>query len=370
MSKEAPTRLVLDPNGDVVFRLQRMNTAGANSNAAEGTAVGSASSSTSCGSDGGGVVEVVVSTNILTLVSPVFKAMLAGPFRESIELAAAIRNGAANGPYTIDLPEDNADAMCLLMEAFHFRTTATTTNAPTPAMLETLAFLCDKYQCAKALNLTTAFWISAALQGLRGECLGTTPTGSSSATVKDGCLAKYMDGCWRLVVFAYVVDLPETFSQLCWEIIRHHVGPITDIPVTSRYSAKTGGSVQPVMVLNDHPLIRGCLASTCQSRHSHFEHPTCVAYFEWCTSVPRRPADENGAASPTGAKRAVPLALVLGAPHVVLPLRAEDAWLLREGVDRSRVAAADELRSTCNEPPDAVQPDTEVPRWRARQQLC
>ncbi|KXH54095.1 hypothetical protein CSAL01_08114 [Colletotrichum salicis] len=82
--------------------------------------------------------EVRVSSKVLMLNSPVFKAMLGGKFKESAELA---KSTGLSLPYSLDLPDDDAEAMSILSQILH---NAYVTERPKPIGLARLAFVSDK----------------------------------------------------------------------------------------------------------------------------------------------------------------------------------------------------------------------------------
>ncbi|KAB5576349.1 hypothetical protein GE09DRAFT_1095428, partial [Coniochaeta sp. 2T2.1] len=63
------------------------------------------------------IFNLLISSKVLSVASPVFKAMFYGRFREGIELA---ESRVASVVYAQELPEDSADAMinlCFLLHA-------------------------------------------------------------------------------------------------------------------------------------------------------------------------------------------------------------------------------------------------------------
>ncbi|KAK2030587.1 hypothetical protein LX32DRAFT_692319 [Colletotrichum zoysiae] len=161
--------------------------------------------------------ELQVSSKVLILASPVFKAMLDGNFMEATELA---RNTGFTNPYSIDLPDDDVEAMITLCQILHFYVV----KRPELSGLSKLAFISDKYECTQALNYCGRVWISDWLQEY------------------DRNVPPMVDFC-HLLVFSYVVDLPLEFSEISWRIFLHHEGPF--LPTSDQ-----------VKVLADHPLLR------------------------------------------------------------------------------------------------------------------
>ena len=89
-----------------------------------------------------------VSSKILTLASPVFKAMLSTRFAEGQSPASSTQ------PRTILLPEDNARIMLAVFQKLHFHTVSIE-DFDTPSTIAELALVCDEYDLAKALDSWT-----------------------------------------------------------------------------------------------------------------------------------------------------------------------------------------------------------------------
>ncbi|KAI9864473.1 MAG: hypothetical protein M1824_005177 [Vezdaea acicularis] len=93
-----------------------------------------------------------VSSKVLGLASPVFKAMFSPQFREGSELAAGIRK-------PIPLPDDDPDSMAIICGILHHKTD----GIPAHPSLETIgdvAVLCDKYKMCEATRGWTQAWLS------------------------------------------------------------------------------------------------------------------------------------------------------------------------------------------------------------------
>jgi hypothetical protein len=82
--------------------------------------------------------ELTVSSKVLSLASPVFKAMIGGRFKESIELA---EEKASSKAYALALPEDDTEATIILCRILHFNFYEVP-EKPTTVCLEKLAYLC------------------------------------------------------------------------------------------------------------------------------------------------------------------------------------------------------------------------------------
>jgi len=84
------------------------------------------------------------------------------------------------------------------------------------ACLTDLAVICDKYHCTSALAPWSAIWLQAEI---------------ASLAVKD------LD---RLLFAAYVLDSPDAFSRVSWEILFVQVGPFVNLPGLIDYELVTG----------------------------------------------------------------------------------------------------------------------------------
>ncbi len=112
---------IIDPEGDVVLVLDR--------------------------------TELQVSSKVLGLASPVFKAMFSPSFSEGKELQTT-------GTLRITLPEDNAGAMTTLCNILHHRPHGVAKEPSHQALVE-LAILCDKYACGEKLEPWSRTWLSS-----------------------------------------------------------------------------------------------------------------------------------------------------------------------------------------------------------------
>lgn len=173
--------------------------------------------------------EMRVSSKVLMLNSPVFKAMLSGNFKEGIELAA---NSGHSDPYSLEFPDDDVEAMTILCQILH---NVYVPERPKPLGLSKLAFVSDKYGCTKALKYCGTVWIRDWLQEF------------------DENVPPMSDFC-HLLVFSYVIHLPLEFSDVSWRMFLFHEGPFSS-------------ASDQVKMLADHPLLRHDLISksTCTS---------------------------------------------------------------------------------------------------------
>ncbi|KAI4237015.1 MAG: hypothetical protein LQ352_007964 [Teloschistes flavicans] len=113
-----------------------------------------------------------VSGKVLSISSPVFKALIRPHFQEGQALTATFLLGLpslqnhtsgswntsqATQPIKIPLPDDNVDAMTWLCHALHLRNFLN--QEPDIALLGQIAVLCKKYQCAQAIVPWTSVWL-------------------------------------------------------------------------------------------------------------------------------------------------------------------------------------------------------------------
>lgn len=108
-----------DPEGDVIFQL----------------------------SDGS---KLRVASKVLSLASPVWKAMFSSRFAEGNEILKGVLRG--DKLYTIKLPDDNPDGVKNTLTILHYRPDLAP-DEYTPSMLEEVAIVTDKYDCARSMKL-------------------------------------------------------------------------------------------------------------------------------------------------------------------------------------------------------------------------
>ncbi len=156
------TRIIIAKRGDVMLKLGRDD-------------------STGC--------KALVSSTLLSVISPVFQAMFQGPFSESRALSVS-------SPPTIPLKDDDQQAMLLICRIAHFQTSELP-NLLRPIVLADFAVACDKYQCADAVQAWSKVWIAKALAVLSSDDFD------------------------KILFVTYVLDLPEEFEQATLTLIRN-----------------------------------------------------------------------------------------------------------------------------------------------------
>ncbi|KAH8663685.1 hypothetical protein BGZ60DRAFT_411902 [Tricladium varicosporioides] len=210
-------RVVIDSEGDIVLQLHQDQP---NEAAADGKTVGEKLETR----------ELIVSSKVLSLASPVFRVMISGKFKEGVELA---EKTASLETYDLPLPEDDADATIVLCRVLHF-SIKDVPEKPTTVCLEKLAYLCDKYQCINAMKYCGGLWLRNWLLVCENEDL----------SIDDLC---------RLLIFAYVVDLPYEFLGISWKLFLSHKGPFL-------------GPFTQAVILVDHPLLHQNVAREMDSK--------------------------------------------------------------------------------------------------------
>ncbi len=135
-----------------------------------------------------------VSSKVLSLASPVFKAMFTSGFKESI-----ISTVTANNPSIISLPDDDPRAMMYLCQIIHLQQDKLV-EAISREMMESLGLLCDKYQCTSAVSNFAEWWLGKLSKGLYAVELS------------------------RLLQAAYLLDAPTAFSSISWKLLQDQMG--------------------------------------------------------------------------------------------------------------------------------------------------
>jgi len=93
-------------------------------------------------------VQILVSSKVLCVVSPAFRAMLTGPFKESLRL----KNKHGNEPLKQELPDDEPNGMLLLCSLLHLSQHDYFPQPIESSILFSFATVADKYGCAPAFR--------------------------------------------------------------------------------------------------------------------------------------------------------------------------------------------------------------------------
>jgi BTB/POZ domain len=99
-----------------------------------------------------GSKELLVSSKILSLASPVFKAMFNSRFREGSTARSA------QNPLKLPLAEDDLEALAVLFHTLHFSTKWKSRKLGLDLQLE-IAQLCDKYHCTTSIDVLSEKWL-------------------------------------------------------------------------------------------------------------------------------------------------------------------------------------------------------------------
>jgi hypothetical protein len=103
-----------------------------------------------------GTARFKVSSQVLCIASPVFRAML-GPsssFKEACELRAS---AISSEPYVLQLGEDDPQALVVVLNALHLQGSKVPISISFQNLVD-LAIICDKYDCAPGVTLWADVW--------------------------------------------------------------------------------------------------------------------------------------------------------------------------------------------------------------------
>ncbi|KAM0419074.1 hypothetical protein ACHAPT_012013 [Fusarium lateritium] len=188
--------------------------------------------------------EILVSSKILSTTSPVFQAMLDGRFLEGVQLSHS-KISPNQEPFRLSLPDDDYTAMLLLCKVLHFKFKGIP-EQPRTSLLLALAGVCDKYHCTQALKYCGALWLRNWLRDMVDPSI---------------------EDVSRLLIFAYVADLPDEFCDVAWKLVLHHKGPIA------------GDQTQAIQLI-DHPLLHQDVGKYLDRKRFRF----CEAYHRAVTA--------------------------------------------------------------------------------------
>ncbi len=181
MEEDEPSVIDVDPAGDVILEV--------------------------CCPDG--KRSLLVSSKVLTLASPAFADLCNSQFNTDLG------NHLTAAKPSIPLSDDNAKAIIVFCNAIHHRTNEVPRTLELTC-LENLAVICDKYDCASTLQPWSAMWLQARIEAHAPEELN------------------------KLLFAAYVLDSPDAFSRISWEILMVQVGPFVHLPGLTDNDLVTG----------------------------------------------------------------------------------------------------------------------------------
>lgn len=217
-------------------------------------------------------LSLIVSSELLSAASPIFEIMLQGKFKEGLELARCKETSTI---YTIELPEDDAEAALVFCSVLHDNMD----HAPatiTPTLLSELATFVDKYMCAEVLEYIGETWIKDELDKLvfPGTCnmMLQTCEGSEGMAL--------MERLCKCLFFAYKVDLAAEYSLIGAALVRiinddgiHELKNLIDqLHFNHNVLGTSRASIQP------HPSQMGLLTFCTKKTWRQRETAACVKY--------------------------------------------------------------------------------------------
>ena len=135
--------------------------------------------------------DIVVSSNVLSSTSDVFKTMFKPTFSEDIALAA-------NGKCRIQLPEDDPRALGILCIVLHYPRAEIEFNTD-PVLFHKIALLANKYQCGDTLY----YWVKKNLDIHLNDDDSVFDTAS----------------CLRLLEVAFITKIPCLFKAFTFKLL-------------------------------------------------------------------------------------------------------------------------------------------------------
>ncbi|MCJ1382309.1 hypothetical protein MMC17_005422 [Xylographa soralifera] len=142
---------------------------------------------------------LLVSSKILAMVSPVFAAMFNSQFKEGL-------HNTKPGLYpAVPLPEDDAIAFEVICNVVHYRHKHVPLDPPLKQLVN-IAIIADKYEIREPLYAYSVLWLRSGMKNHTGK--------------------NHIAADWNKLLFAaYVLDTPDEFTSISWEIMLYHVGP-------------------------------------------------------------------------------------------------------------------------------------------------
>ncbi|MCJ1397827.1 hypothetical protein MMC11_001023 [Xylographa trunciseda] len=148
--------------------------------------------------------KLLVSSRILSMVSPVFAAMLNSQFKEGLH------NVTPGISHKVSLPDDDAIAFEIICNVIHYRHKHVPID-PSLEQLVNIAVIADKYELREPLFGYSVVWLQSGIKNNTGMKYN----------------AKH---CNTILFAAYALDAPEEFARISWEIVLNHVGPYLNLP--------------------------------------------------------------------------------------------------------------------------------------------
>lgn len=166
-------------------------------------------------------LHLIVSSKVLSLASPVFKAMFFGNFKEGLELARNKAIGSSE-PYPVELPDDYANAALVVCSILYSKTKQIPERLHL-CYMEELGIFVDKYQCGHVLKHAAQIWMNGTemLAGWINDMRDFDPNRFSGEVG----LHHLVEG----IVLAYLVDLPYEYTMIASLLVKHDEGPETQL---------------------------------------------------------------------------------------------------------------------------------------------
>jgi hypothetical protein len=181
-----PQKITIDPRGDVTLVLASAD-----------------------GGSGKPHYELEVSSNVLSLASPVFSAMFSSRYREG----SSIRENTAAGNTTrISLPDDDPEAMIHLCRLLHHKSNPN--ELLELKVLGEVAILCHKYDCTSTaiIQRSVEFWLQPKYMDL-----------SDMANLK------------KALLVTYIFDNPDAFRSVASTYVMNASGTVAESPIDTGY---------------------------------------------------------------------------------------------------------------------------------------
>jgi len=186
-SENAVTRFEFDPDGDVLLL------------------VGTGEKS----------YELLASSKVLGLASPVFRAMFTGHFQEAHDLK---KKRTDNQPLRKEFPDDDSDGMLLLCSLLHLAQLEPFDQPISCTVFHNLASLGEKYDCLRSLRYIVE-------------------------PLLDRAIASNINQCILLVRASYVLGASSAFERFSKELITSVSGNLCAIPAMKQLSAPIIGKL-------------------------------------------------------------------------------------------------------------------------------
>ena len=211
------------------------------------------------------VTLIRVHSKVLSLVSPVFAAMLSPRFAEGQALEDS--KAMVDSTTTIDLPDDDPTAMSLLCQILHYKEDAAQQAFHPPDILIGLVVICDKYNMSRALGPWSHVWM-------------------------DPCHREDQFDTFQIAEISYGLAHHESFWKSTQDILRHsriasldiEYGLLPDKVIGEPpVSITTSGPI--LLIAHPHIQVRSALNARDSSTNSKLELKLWYHYFSNMTAT-------------------------------------------------------------------------------------